>query len=62
MCGLARMTRGEALAVVLRSLAGGLGFVWLFGFAVGWSDPVSPFVVSTLAIGFLWGAFRAGRY
>lgn len=42
------------LALLFRSVAGGIGFVWLFGFAIGYQNAIAPIVLAGLAIGCLW--------
>lgn len=43
------MTNLGGVAFVLRCLAGGFGFIWLGGFAIGWRDGVTPLVVFAVA-------------
>jgi hypothetical protein len=47
-------------AIIAYGLATGLGFVWLLGFAVGYQDPFTPFILFSLMVGALrlgwkWG-------
>lgn len=41
-------------AVVAYGLAVGVGFVWLFGFAVGGAPAIVEFLLFALAVGFTW--------
>lgn len=43
-------------AIIAYGLAVGFGFVWLLGFAVGYKDPITPFVLFGLAVASLWVA------
>lgn len=36
--------------IIFYALAVGLGFVWLFGFAVGYPNGYLPFVIAGLAV------------
>lgn len=36
--------------IVFYGLAVGFIFVWLFGFAVGYQDPISPWVIFSLSV------------
>lgn len=38
-------------ASVAYGLSAGLAFGWLGGFAIGYKDPITPFVVFALAVG-----------
>jgi SNF family Na+-dependent transporter len=51
------------LVVLFRGLAVGLGFVWLFGFAVGYQGAgwVACYVLAGLAVGSLVVASRLNR-
>lgn len=40
----------EGLVVLFNGLTAGLAFVWLFGFAVGYQDPITPAVLFALAV------------
>ena len=48
----------EGLVVLFKGLAGGLGFVWLLGFAIGYKDPATPWVIATLAGVCLYVSFK----
>lgn len=48
----------EALVVLLKGVAGGLGFVWLFGFAIGYPNAWLPWLIAALAVAALIGSFQ----
>lgn len=43
----------SAVAFVIRALAGGVGFVWLMGFAIGYRSAGLPLGLFALAVGLL---------
>lgn len=50
----------KEFAIVAYGLAGGLGFVWLFSFAVG-NSPVAGWVSFVLASGFAWLGWKLDK-
>jgi hypothetical protein len=40
--------------IIWRGLATGLGFVWVMGFAIGYQDPITPWVLFVAAVACLW--------
>lgn len=48
----------DGLVVLLKGIAGGLGFVWLFGFAIGYPNAWLPWVIAALAVAALVGSFE----
>lgn len=48
------MKASKDLAVVVYGLAGGIGFVWLFGFAVGYPNPLVAWLLAGAWVGCLW--------
>jgi hypothetical protein len=45
----------------MRGVALGLGFVWLFGFAVGYQNGFVPFGLAVLSVGCLWLAQKISK-
>lgn len=45
--------------IIFYALAVGLGFVWLFGFAVGYPNGYLPFVLAGLAVASLVVGWRS---
>lgn len=45
------MKKFREFASVAYGLSAGLAFGWLGGFAIGYKDPITPFIVFALAVG-----------
>lgn len=56
------MTNLGGVAFVLRCLAGGVAFCWLGGFAIGWRDSATPFVLLAVAGLLYLVAWQLGKY
>jgi len=52
-----RLTRRE-LSELLKALGGGVGFVWLFGFAIGYPNDFVPWALFAVWVGLMWASFK----
>lgn len=49
----------KEFAIILYGLSVGLGFMWLFGFAIGYSNPFAPVILFSLAVLCLWVGWKS---
>lgn len=46
------------LSELLKALGMGVGFVWLFGFAIGYPNDFVPWALFAVWVGLMWASFK----
>jgi hypothetical protein len=46
------------LSELLKALGMGVGFVWLFGFAIGYPNDFVPWALFVVWVGLMWASFK----